>query len=226
MRKKIFDYYHSYLVRKSSFDDDDYYEMPLIGNKKIDLRIELLSFKKIKYCHENKDNKFIHFYMYDECFTTLLNHAEKYIDTFREYAGIISPDFSVYRDMPIMVQSMNTYYNRAVGSFFENRGITVIPNIRWGDERSYKFAFNGIGNNKVVAIGTHGCMKRKMEKQIFSKGLGEMLYRLRPERVIVYGAMPQDVFGKYKNDTEFIQFDSDFSISRSDRKKGLKWEQV
>ena len=53
--------------------------------------------------------------------------------------------------------------NRAVGCYLQSHGVYVIPNVRWGDERSYttvelpeKFAFLGVPKNSIVSIGTYG----------------------------------------------------------------------
>lgn len=39
------------------------------------------------------------------------------------------------------LQQTNTYFNRAVGYFFQKNGIPVIPNIRWSDESSFEYCF-------------------------------------------------------------------------------------
>lgn len=65
-----------------------------------------------------------------------LSDMDKYIDQFKKYAGVISPDFSLYIDMPLCLQMVNVYLNRAVGCYIQRKGVKVIPNVRWGDERT------------------------------------------------------------------------------------------
>jgi len=36
------------------------------------------------------------------------------------------------------------YRNRAVGYWLQSNGIDIVPNVRWSDERSYSFAFEGL----------------------------------------------------------------------------------
>ena len=55
----------------------------------------------------------------------------------------------------------------------QDNGIEVIPNVRWNDERTYEFCFDGIEKNKTVAVGTHGCIKRKEDKTFFKIGLAQ-----------------------------------------------------
>ena len=97
----------------------------------------------------------------------------------------------------------------------------VIPNVRWGDERSYtivelpeKFAFLGVPKNSIVSIGTYGCIKNKENKQYFVEGLSAMLDELSPEVVLVYGGMPEAIFGQFKERTNFVNYPDWISIKR------------
>lgn len=46
-------------------------------------------------------------------------------------------------------------------------------------------------------------MKIKREKELFKIGLEQIINKLTPKTIIVYGTTPDDVFGKYK--TQGIQ---------------------
>ena len=75
--------------------------------------------------------------------------------------------------------------------------------------------FCGKEKNRTVAVGTHGCIKRTDDKELFKSGLEEMVKRLSPKTIIVYGAAPEDIFQKYKeNGIEIIAYESEFSKSR------------
>lgn len=95
--------------------------------------------------------EFVAFYEYDLKFYDILAATDKYVDQLRLFPGVISPDCSLYRDMPLCLQIANIYMNRAVGHYLQSKGLYVIPNIRWGDERTYttevlpeKAAFLGV----------------------------------------------------------------------------------
>jgi len=175
--------------------------------------------------NQTKDySEFVVFYEHDIRFADILTATDDYIDDLRNFPGVISPDCSLYRDMPLVLQIANTYMNRAVGHYLQSQGIYVIPNVRWGDERSYttcvlpeKFAFLGIPKHSIVSVGTYGCIQSKENKHYFREGLREMLKELEPEIVLVYGAMPEEVFGEFKDKTRFIQFPDWIS-----KKKGVK----
>lgn len=109
--------------------------------------------------------------------------------------------------------------NRAVAYHLQKEGIPVIPNIRWGDETTYSFVFLGIPKNTIVAISTHGCIKKDSKnnnylRKCFKKGLKEMLKQLEPKMVIVYGYMPNDIFEEFKKDTKFVRYPSEFEQTR------------
>ena len=109
----------------------------------------------------------------------------------------------------------NTYRNRALAYWLQNNGIEVIPNVRFGDERTYSFCFDGIEENKTIAVGTHGCIKRKEDRIFFKVGLDRTVKRLSPKTIVVYGAAPDCIFKQYKDiGIEIVSFESLFSKSR------------
>lgn len=156
---------------------------------------------------------FVCFYENDVNFREILTNTEDYVEELREYPGVISPDCSLYIDAPLCVQIADIYLNRAVGHYLQSQGIYVIPNIRWGDERTYKedlldekVAFQGVDKHSIVSIGTYGQIKKAESKRIFREGLIEMINTLEPEIVLVYGPMPEKIFAGLENRTKFIAY--------------------
>lgn len=155
-------------------------------------------------------NQWLHFFVDDCRIEAVWDNPEYYLSGIQRFAGIISPDLSIYRDLPIAWQFFNTYRNRALSFWFSKQGVPVIPNIRWGDERSYSFCFDGIEPHGVVCISSHGVLSNAEDRRYFSNGLDEMMARLSPATVLVYGAMPPDIFGKHHGQgTQFVHFESD-----------------
>lgn len=163
---------------------------------------------------QTKDHsEFVVFYEHDIRFADILLATDLYLDELRKFPGVISPDCSLYRDMPLVLQIANTYMSRAVGHYLQSRGIYVIPNVRWGDERSYttcelpeKFAFAGVPKNSIVSIGTYGCIQSRENRHYFREGLKAMLDELTPAIVLVYGSMPDEIFHAFQNRTKFISY--------------------
>ena len=96
------------------------------------------------------------------------------------------------------MQIWNTYRNRALAFWMQNNGMAVIPNVRWGDERTYEFCFDGIPQNSVVATSTNGCIQNKIDRIYFKQGLKEMVSRLAPTAIVNYSYTPDDIFLPYK----------------------------
>lgn len=158
-------------------------------------------------------NEAIGFHEMDINFAEVLRAPQNYIEDFGRFQAMISPDCSLYRDAPLSVQLTNVYRNRAVGSYYQRRGLYVIPQIRWGNEYTYttkyfpeKIAFLGAEKRSIVAIGTYGCFDGKENKYFFAAGLEAMMEELEPSVVLVYGSMPDKIFGKYMNYAKFVQY--------------------
>ena len=159
-------------------------------------------------------NTAVGFYEMDVKFSEVLIDPEKYVEDFRRFKAMISPDCSLYRDAPLSVQIINVYRNRAIGNYYQRRGVYVIPQIRWGTEATYTtkilpeaIAFSGVEKHSIVAIGTYGCIQHKEDKYHFKAGLEAMLINLEPQIVLVYGPMPKAVFDDYLHNTRFVHFD-------------------
>ena len=199
---------------------DGILEMPVI-NKPSEIIIPkgIIPFSKRDYSINY--NEFIGFYEYDIRFADVLRNPEKYYDIIKYFPGLITLDCSVYVDAPLTSQIANVYRSRAIGHYYQSKGIYVIPNVRWGDERSYttcelpeKFVFLGLPKNSIVSIGTYGCCKTNEEKKHLRNGLISMLDELKPLVVLVYGAMPKDVFEGLNGRTKFVQYPNWTSLKK------------
>lgn len=198
------------LVETAFFDGK--FEIPHIdAPEKIIIPNGMVPFSIRERNHDKKD--FVCFYENDVNFREILTDTEKYVDELKQYPGIITPDCSLYIDAPLCVQIADIYLNRAVGHYLQKRGVYVIPNIRWGDERTYredflgeKVAFQGVDKHSIVSVGTYGQIQTAESKRFFKEGLEEMLKELEPEIVLVYGSMPDKIFAEYKDETKFIQY--------------------
>ena len=86
-----------------------------------------------------------------------------------------------------------------MGYWLGLNGIAVINNVRWEDESTYSYAFIGISQNSIVAIGTVGGSPRKRaDRERFVKGLFKMVEILKPHTIIVYGSANYPCFKKLK----------------------------
>jgi len=152
----------------------------------------------------------VHFYGFDNYLEDIWENPELWAKQLKQFAGVISPDLSIYQDMPFIQQAYNTYRNRVLAHWFTQQGISVIPNIRWADERTYEFAFEGIEKNSTVCISTSGILSNSKDRQNFERGFDIMIESLHPKTVLVYGSKPSDIFAKYHDKNIcFVQYDID-----------------
>lgn len=174
-----YDVFNSYLVKNACFDG--YIELPVIKTSdKMPEKVVTFS-KAMSYGWKDFDC-WVMFYEYDIKFERLWNNPKKYLNKLKKFNGVISPDFSLYRNMPLVMQQWNTYRGHALAVWLHDNGIEVIPNVRFNDERTYDFCFDGIEKFKTVAVGTHGCIKEKLTRSISKKVLLSLLrdYYLKP----------------------------------------------
>ena len=172
----------------------------------------------IPFSERNKSEdfeEFVCFYEHDIRFRDILTSTKEQIASLKKFKGVISPDCSLYYDMPLVLQMTNTYLNRQIGHYLQTQGIYVIPNVRWGDERTYMriipdelpFAFLGLEKHGIYSIGTYGCCKTAEYKHHLREGLRSFIKEIEPEIILVYGAMPDSIFEEFKKDIQFVHFD-------------------
>jgi hypothetical protein len=209
---KNYDVFHAFLVEQAEYDGR--IELPCIRTSS-ELPERMVPFSKAMSGSMQDHGQWVHFYEHDKNFERLWNNPRRYLSKLKKFKGIISPDFSLYRNMPLVMQEWNTYRGRALAVWLQNNGIEVLPNVRWNDERTFDFCFDGIEKHKTVAVGTLGCIKRTEDKAYFKNGLETLVQRLSPETIIVYGASPDAVFKKYRQaGIRILSFESEFSKSR------------
>lgn len=209
MRPGCRDVFKAFLVKNAKYEG--VIEIPILDKTNSKPRKVILFSKALK----SKDyDCWVLFYEDDGNFERIWNNPKKYLPILKRFKGVICPDFSLYRDMPLVMQLWNIYRSHAIGRWLQDNGVDVIANVRFGDERTYEACCYGVPKNGIIAVGSHGCLRYKEEKEYFIKGLDYVVKRLNPKTIIVYGAAPEGVFGKYKAiGIEILQFDSDYAVN-------------
>jgi hypothetical protein len=194
MRKnKRLDVFNAGIVTGAKFSR--VYEFPAV--KKTDYKpSKAIPFNAAK--RSEKYDRWLHFYLYDYFFESLWDMPERYLPLFKRFRGAITPDFSLYRNMPLAMQVWNTYRNRAIGYWLQKNGIPIVTNVRWGDERTYDFAFEGLAKGGTYAVCTNGCVQSKTDRHYFVKGLEKMVEALQPDAIVNYPYYSKGIFEKYE----------------------------
>lgn len=208
MNNLFYDGFNSKLIETAFFEG--FLEIPVLDEQKeIVIPTVAVPFSKRNEITSPLEEMLV-FYEHDSAFRKFVSVPQNYMNELKNIRIISTPDCSLYRDMPFWEQLANIGVSRSVGFYLQQQGKYVIPNVRWGDERTYTKgifdyipAFSGIPRNRVVSIGTYGCSKSREDKYYLEAGLEAMLTELTPQDVIVYGSYNSKIFGKYESYTRF-----------------------
>lgn len=172
----------------------------------------LVPFHQARTCKDT--DQWVHFYEDDYQIDRIWNSPCANDTVLGKFKGVISPDFSIYANMPGAMQIWNTFRNHVLGAHYASNGIKVIPNVRWGESSSFDFCFDGLEQGKTIAIGTHGCVRKTVDQRIFRAGFYEMLRRLQPSCIIVYGSIPSYIEGECsRRNIRLVHFNSTFGTT-------------
>lgn len=161
-----------------------FYQMPIIAREDF-IPDDLIGFN---YMLTAKDKRCgIHCFVDDYQFERLWTSPEKYVEPLLKYECFLSPDFSLYLDMPIAMKVWNVYRSRLIGQYMQDCGCAVIPTISWAEPATFDFAFDGIETGSVVAVSTVGVKRQENSFDIWKTGMDEMIRALEPAAILVYG---------------------------------------
>ena len=173
------------------------YDFPIIKKQEINIdEIEFLSYTNAKKEDAENRNKTIHFFTYDWKFDKVYNTPEEEFEKLKQYKYLLSPDFSIFTDMPLALQIESIFKNRWCGAYWQSKGLKVIPTISWGDERSFDFCFDGIEEGSVVAVCTY---YRENCEDEFMLGYNEMIKHIKPSIIICYDEPFPSMTGNIKS---------------------------
>ena len=181
------DVFHASLLEKARYAGE--FEFPIVKEDH-DVPRKLITFSQA--LREKHDyHQWVCFYEDDFLFERIWNSPNKYLPILSRFDGVITPDFSVYYDMPFAMQVWNIFRARTIGSWLQQNGIKVIPNIRFGDDRTFDICCDGISRYSTIAIGSLGCIKDKEYRSVFIAGVRYIAEKLEPETIIIYGSAPE-----------------------------------
>lgn len=159
----------------------------MVGVNPDDIDVEGMQLRRFNNAMSDRNlaGKTVHFFIEDYQFERLWAQPDRYIPMLKRAKMAISPDFSLFWDMPTPVQQFNHYRNQWLGAYWQANGITVIPNLSWSDENSYSFCFDGMPSDSVVMVSTVGAMRNVEARTMFYNGYARMLSILNPALVLV-----------------------------------------
>lgn len=108
-----------------------------------------------------------------------------------QYDYVIGPDFSLYLGIGWEVQNKyNIYKSRAITAYWQHCGLIVIPVATWGDAESFKYCFEGLPENSVIAVCGIGHNSSPWRHHLWCAAISELVRQKHPTKILVYGGKP------------------------------------
>lgn len=193
MTEENFNYRTNPMFLRNQFDGYGKCNMPLITKNDYSYEelneLRLIGFDKVKNGKDKHYSRMVHFFLYDYKFEDIWKKPDKYVNILKNYRAVLTPDFSMYLEMPIPLKMYNTFRNRWCGAYLVSKGINVIPTVNWGNEDTFDFCFDGIEKGSTVAVSTYMVSEHNNhadQKDFFMKGYNEMLRKIEPQNIICY----------------------------------------
>lgn len=144
---------------------------------------------------------------YDYVIDRIWNHPERYVEGLSHYKCITEPDYSLKINHPLCVQIANTYRSHAVAYYMQEHGIVILPSMSWSTTASYDFCFDGHSKGGAVMVSTIGTMRDERSRRYFRLGFTEMLSRISPDVVILYGDINETILSWMPKQLDIHHFD-------------------
>lgn len=161
-----------------------------------------IGFNFVSTTRKQRETTGVHFYIDDYQFERVWNYPWRFSKTFNEFGAIMTPDFSTYLDFPKAVRIFNHYRKHWCGAYWQENGAIVVPTIEWGLPEDYNWCFDGEPEGGIVAVSNVGIMRSKELRENYMKGYKEMLVRLQPKEVLVFG----HTFDDYPGPVHYIHY--------------------
>ena len=128
----------------------------------------------------------VHFFLDDYRFETMWTKPQRGLSRVMRAGIALTPDFSLWREMPLAMQLWQVYRSRWCGAWMHSNSVAVIPTLSWSTPPSYGFCFAGIAKNSTVAVSSVG-IRGAAATSSYLDGVQAMIDVLRPDYVLVYG---------------------------------------
>lgn len=172
---------------------DGDYQIPLILGSDTDTT-DFIGFNYAKTTR-SKQGRGVHFFLDDYQFDRVWQRPYDYVNILSGFDCVLSPDFSLYSDFPVAMQIYNHYRKHWIAAYLQHNGINVIPTICWSDTSSFRWCFDGEPMHSTVAVSSVGTQRYNDDKIAFLRGYNAMMERIAPEKILFFGAVPDECAG-------------------------------
>ncbi len=148
----------------------------------------------------------LHFFRDDAALLPIIGSPAKYVLTFSAYRVVLTPDLTIGDAMAPWQRARAVALSRMAGVVWQERGLPVVPTLRWRTKHDYDNVASGVPAHSIVAVSTYGSRRDPELRAEFERGLPAMIERLEPSAVLVFGNTRARVFAQLAGRTEFIEY--------------------
>lgn len=161
------------------------YKLPQLNATRA-IPTQVISFNERKSV--TKPEKYwVDFFIDDVLFESFWNHPEVSFSNLKQFAGIITPDYSMLPEMLPTQRIWNCTRNRVMAFYLQHQGFNIIPVASWCLKKDFKWCFDGLPYSSSIAISTNGCMSSPYGKRMLLRGIEELQRQKSPTNLIICG---------------------------------------
>ncbi len=189
------DVFGSYFLKRATYSGK--YDMPKMLPYNGPIPENYVTFSE---CSKTvQENTCLTFYDNDTVLERIWNNPQRQINRLKKFDFVSTPDFSMKIGQPICTQITNSFRNKAMGYYFQQSGLNVIPSVSWSNNLSYDFCFDGYSQGGAVIVSTIGILRDERTMRYFFNGFDEMLKHIKPDAVILYGDVNDEITSRMPN---------------------------
>lgn len=128
---------------------------------------------------------------YDYLLDNLVSNPSVYVERFLTYKCVCEPDLSIKVGDPLAIAIANSFRSHCTSYYLLQHDCKVIPTIKWSTPDTYDVCFSGYEKGGSVIISTIGAIRDERSRMYFVRGFREMLNRLSPDSIGLYGDHPK-----------------------------------
>ena len=131
--------------------------------------------------YKGMDNIGVHFYIDDYKFNGVWTNPDKWLEVLRQFKAVITPDFSVYTDMPRAQQLWNHYRRQWLGKYWQDNGINIVSDVCWHIGNLQDWHILGIPKGTTIARSWSSNQMKQERLDDFV----EIIKQLEPHKVYI-----------------------------------------
>ena len=124
---------------------------------------------------------------YDYVLENIVSNPSAFVEKFSTYKCICEPDLSINVGEPLALAVANSFRSHSTAYYLQQHDCNVIPTIKWSTPNTFDVCFSGYEKGGAVIVSTIGVIRDERSRMYFSRGFKEMLKRISPDSVGLYG---------------------------------------